>query len=362
MNVQELAEALHRAGVDPDRYVLVPLLARPWAWELRPEGSVWLTRGIDHWSVMGGGIAPHYAMTGELCTFTTEARACEAFLREMTGPGEPFAAQKARFGADCVRLWWEDEVRIALEEPAVAADRVRWRETWRERELLGRELMTVGELEEAMVAAGAIREAFQLEGLDETSTRREDANVVLSHDDQGRWYWGRWDSYRPGLLELHYRFETEGEACQSLYQECSGPITMTAPLTLAQWRLQRTVVLDNEAAAKRYDEQLRWRLENEPPRTVAELPGWLYRHGVAPDCYWVTGMAWCEAPPDAVCLVLDEASGQWRAEGELRDGRRPVLRRFASEAEAIEVFSQELTRSDSTPFAGDDPVEKGRDH
>lgn len=350
MDVRELAEALDRAGVDPDRYVLEPLLTEPWAWELRPAGSVWLARGTDLWHVHGGGIAPHYAMTGDLGVFTTEERACAAFLREMTGPAEPFAAEKARFGAECVREWWEDEVRIALEEPQVGEQRARWRATWRERELLGRELMTVGELEEALVAAGVHREALQLEGLDETGTQREDAGVVLGRDEQGRWYWGTWDTYRPGLLRLEYRFETEGEACQSFYHARTGPITMTAPLTLAQWRLQRSVALDNQAAAKEYDERLRWRIENEPPRTASQLPGRLYRHGVAPERYWVSGMTWCEALPDAVCLVLDEATGEWHAEGELRDGRRAVLRRFGSQAEAFEVFERELTRTDGKPF------------
>jgi len=356
LDVRELAESLRAAEVDPHRYVLVPLLSEPWPWELRPEGSVWLTRGKDLWHVQGGGIGPHYHAEGDLCTFTTEERACEVFLREMTGPGEPFAAEKARFSADCVRLWWEDEVRIALEDPGVGAQRARWRETWRERELLGRELMTVGELEEAIVAAGAARERFQLEGLDETEARKDGANVVLSHDEQGRWFWGRWDTYRPGLLELQYRFETEGEACQSLYQECSGPVSMTAPLTLAQWHLQWSVALDNRAAARRYDEQLRWRIEHEPPRTAAQLPGRLYRRGVAPERYWVTGMTYCEAPPDAVCLILDETTGQWRAEGELRGGSRPVLRRFASQAEAFEVFERELTRTDGTPFLPEQTV------
>ena len=361
MDVHELAQALNRAGVDPNRYVLVPLLAGPWAWQLRPEGSVWLTRGVDHWSVMGGGIAPHYDATGDLCVFTTEERACEAFLREMTGPGDALAAQKARFSGECVRQWWEDEVRIALEEPDVGEQRVRWRETWCERESLGRELMTVGELEEALVAAGVHREALQLEGLDETESQREGAGVVLSRDDQGRWFWGRWDVDRPGLLELHYRFETEGEACQSLYQECSGPITMTAPLTLAQWRLQRSVVLDNQAAAERYDEQQRWRLEHEPPTRAVELPGWLYRHGVAPERYWISGMTWCEATPDAVCLIFDEATDQWRAEGALRGGRRAVLRRFASQAEAVEVFERELTRADGSPFVEAQPAASAQD-
>jgi hypothetical protein len=351
MDVQGLAEALDRAGVDPDRYVLEPLLARPWAWQLRPEGSVWLTHGTDTWSVVGGGLAPHYDATGDLCVFPTEEQACESFLREMTGPSEPFAAQKARFSAECVRRWWEDEVRIALEEPQVGEQRVRWRETWRERALLGRELMTVGELDEALRAAGVVREALQLEGLDQTDRQQPGAGIVLSHDEQGRWYWGSWDSYRPGLLWLAYRFETEGEACQSLYQSRTGPLTTSPPLTLAQWRLQRSVTLDNQAAAEKYDEQLRWRLEHEPPRSAAELPGWLYRHGVAPERYWVSGMTWCEPPPDAVCLILDEATGRWRAEGELRDGRRAVLRRFASQTEAFEVFERELTRTDGIPFA-----------
>jgi len=351
MDVQELAEALNRAGVDSSRYVLVPLLAGPWAWQLRPEGSVWLTSGVDHWSVMGGGIAPHYDATGDLCVFNTEERACEVFLRELTGRAEPFAAEKTRFGVECARLWWEDEVRIALEEPDVGRQRARWRETWRERELLGRELMTVGELEEALVAAGVNREALQLEGLDETNAPRAGAGVVLSHDDQGRWYWGTWDSARPGLLWLQYRFETEGEACQSLYHARTGPLTMTAPLSHAQWRLQRSVALDNETAIKNYDEQQRWRREHELPRTADELPGWLYRHGVAPERYWITGMTHREALPDAVCLILDEATAQWRAEGELRGGSRAVLRRFASQAEAFEVFERELTRTDGTPFA-----------
>lgn len=263
MDVQELAQALSRAGVDPDRYVLQPLLTEPWPWQLRPEGSVWLTAGTGPWRVTSGGIPPHYDATGDLAVFTTEESACDVFLREMTGPSEPFAAEKARFSADCVRRWWEDEVRIALEEPHVGEQRARWRETWRERELLGRELMTVGELEEALVAAGVHREALQLEGLDETDVQRPGAGIVLSHDEQGRWYWGSWDSCRPGLLWLHYRFETEGEACQSQYQERTGPLTMTAPLTLAQWRLQRSVALDNQAAAKKYDEQLRRRVAHE---------------------------------------------------------------------------------------------------
>lgn len=351
MNVQELAEALNRAGVDPDRYVLEPLLAEWWPRELRPDGSVWLTRGTHPWSVMSGGIGPHYAMTGDLCVFSTETGACEALLRELTGPGEPFAAEKARFSAECVRAWWEDEVRIALEDPEVGKQRARWRETWRERELAGQELMTVAELEEAMVAAGVNRPAFQLEGIDETGAQKEGAYVVLGHDEHGRWYWGRWQSDRPGLLQLEYRFETEGEACQSLYQDCSGPITMVPPLSLAQWRLQRSVALDNQAAVKKYDEELQRRIEHEPPRTASDLPGWLYRHGVAPERYWVSTMTHREPLPDAVCLILDEATGQWRAEGELHDGRRPVLRRFASEAEALEVFQRELTRTDGPPFA-----------
>jgi hypothetical protein len=353
MDVRELAEALDRAGVAPDRYVLERLLTEPWPWQLRPEGSVWLTHGTDLWYVSGGGIAPHYNATGDLSVFATEKSACEVFLRELTGPSEPFAAEKARFSADCVRRWWEDEVRIALEEPRVGEQRVRWREAWRERELLGRELMTVGELEEALVAAGVHREALQLEGLDETDAPRPGAGIVLSHDEQGRWYWGSWDSYRPGLLWLEYRFETEGETCQSLYHARTGPLRTTAPLTLNQWRLQRSVALDNQAAAKRYDEQLRWRREHEPPKTAAELPGWLHGRGVAPERYWISGMTWREAAPDAVCLILDEATGQWRAEGELRGGRRTVLRRFASQAEAFEVFERELTRADGIPFAGE---------
>ncbi len=353
MDVRELAETLSRAGVDPDRYVLQTLLTEPWPWELRPEGSVWLTRGTDLWHVTGGGIAPHFDATGDLCVFSTEESACEVFLREMIGPSEPFAAEKARFSADCMRRWWEDEVRIALEEPHVGAQRVRWREAWRERELLGRNLMTVGELEEALVAAGVHREALQLEGLDETDARRASAGIVLSHDDEGRWYWGTWDSYRPGLLWLEYRFETEGEACQSLYQARTGPLTTTAPLTLAQWHLQRSVALDNQAAAKKYDEELRWRLEHEPPKSAAELPAWLYRYGVAPERYWISGMNWREALPDAVCLILDEVTGQWHAEGEMRGGRRGVLRRFASQADALEVFERELTRADGTPFAAE---------
>jgi hypothetical protein len=164
VDVQELSRALHRAGVDPDRYVLDPLLPEPWTWELRPAGSVWLAGRADDWRVSAGGIAPHYHATGDLCVFTSEERACEAFLRELTGSAEPFAAEKAGFSAECVREWWEDEVRIALEEPHVGAQRARWRETWRERELLGRELMTVGELEEALVVAGVYREAFTARG------------------------------------------------------------------------------------------------------------------------------------------------------------------------------------------------------
>jgi hypothetical protein len=267
LNVRELAEALAAADVDPDRYVLQPLLTEPWVWQLRPEGSVWLAHRFDLWHVVGGGIGPHYDATGDLCTFLTEERACEVFLREMTGPSEPFAAEKARFSAECARAWWEDEIRIALEEPHVAADRVRWREKWRERELLGRELMTVSELDEAMIAAGVIREAFQLEGIDDTAAQREGATVMLSRDEQGRWYWGRWQSDRPGVLWMHYRFATEGEACQSLYQECSGPITTTAPLTAAQWRLQRSVALDNQTAVKRYDQELRRPIEALPDST-----------------------------------------------------------------------------------------------
>jgi len=351
LDVRELAAALRAAGVDPDRYVLVPLLTEPWPWELRPDGSVWLTHGAGLWRVESGGIGPHYHASGDLCTFTTEERACEAFLREMTGSADPFAAEKARFGANCVRLWWEDEVRIALDTPDVGQQRMRWRETWRERELLGRELMTVGELAEAIVAAGAVRESFQLEGLDETGARKDGANVVLGRDERDRWFWGRWDSDRPGLIRLHYRFATEGEACQSLYQECSGPVTMTAPLTRAQWHLQRSVALDNQAAIKAYDERLRRRVENEPPASAAELLGWLYRHGVEPDRYWVTGTTHREPLPGAVCLIHDGATGQWRVEGELRNGSRAVLRRFASPAEAFEVFGRELTRADGTPFA-----------
>ncbi|MEV4704560.1 hypothetical protein [Actinoplanes sp. NPDC049316] len=351
--MRELADSLRAAEVDPDRYVLLPLLTEPGPWQLRPEGSVWLTRSAGLWRVVGGGIGPHYDATGDLCTFTTEERACETFLREMTGPTEPFAAEKARFSADCVRQWWEDEVRIALEDPAVAADRRRWRETWRVRELHGRQLMMVDEVDEAMIAAGVHREAFQLEGVDETDSPREGATVVLSHDDKGRWFWGRWDTDRPGLLRLQYRFETEGEACQSLYQECSGPLTVTAPLTLAQWRLQRSVALDNQAAAEQYDEQLQWRLRNEPPTKATGLPGWLTHHGVEPERYWISGMTWREAQPDAVCLISDGATGRWHAEGGLRGGRRAVLRRFASEEEAVEVFQHELTRPDGAPFTAE---------
>jgi hypothetical protein len=249
MEVHQLAAELNRAGVDPDRYVLMPLHREPWPWQLRPEGSAWLVRQPHGWAVQSGGVGPHYDMFGDLCVFTTEARACEAFLREMTGPSEPFAAEKARFGAEQVRLWWEDEIRIALEEPEVGGQRARWRETWRRRELLGRELMTVGELELALVAAGVHREALQLEGLDETAVPQAGAGVVLGRDARGRWYWGTWDDYRPGLLHLEYRFETEGEACQSFYHARTGPITTTAPLTLAQWRLQRSVAADNVTAA-----------------------------------------------------------------------------------------------------------------
>jgi hypothetical protein len=359
LDVRELAESLRAAQVDPDRYVLVPLLTQPWPWQLRPARSVWLTYGGDLWRVVSGGIGPHYDATGDLCTFATEDRACEVFRREMTRLGEPFAAEKARFSADRVREWWEEEVRIALEEPAVAADRVRWRRTWRERERLGRELMTVAELDEAIGAAGVHREAFRLAGIDDTGVLDEGVRVVLDHDDRGRWYWGRPDTSRPGLLRLQYRFETEGEACQSLYHDCSGPLTTTAPLTENQWRLQRSVTVDNQAAAERYDEHLRWRLEHEPPRTAADLPGRLYSRGVAPERYWVTGMPWRAAPADAVCLILDDATGRWHAEGELRGGRRSVLRRFASQAEAFEIFERELTRADRTPFAAEKAAPAG---
>jgi hypothetical protein len=99
---------------------------------------------------------------------------------------------------------------------------------------------------------------------------------------------------------------------------------------------------------------LRWRLAHEPPGTAAELPGWLSGRGVAPERYWVSGMTWREPSPGAVCLILDEATGRWHAEGELRGGDRAVLCRFASQAEAFEVFERELTRADGTPFHQED--------
>lgn len=127
--------------------------------------------------------------------------------------------------------------------------------------------MTTGELEQALVRAGVRRGGVQLQGIDEIRAPEEGPAVAVGSDEQGRWFWGRWDTYRPGLLRLEYRFETEGEACQSFYEDCAGPITMSPPLTLAQWRLQPAVVRDNQAAAARYDEELWRRIEEEPPRT-----------------------------------------------------------------------------------------------
>lgn len=68
MDVAELAEALHQAGVDPDRYVLSPLLTEPYAWQSRPSGSVWLSHSLERWHVGTGGISPHYHATTTLCS------------------------------------------------------------------------------------------------------------------------------------------------------------------------------------------------------------------------------------------------------------------------------------------------------
>ena len=69
----------------------------------------------------------------------------------MTGGGEPFAADKRRFSADCVRIWWENEIDRAPDEPAVAAQRRQWRATWRRRAAAGEPIMT---LDEARAAGG----------------------------------------------------------------------------------------------------------------------------------------------------------------------------------------------------------------
>jgi hypothetical protein len=61
--------------------------------------------------------------------------------------------------AERVRMWWEGEIRIALEDPEVAAHRKRWRETWREREVAGEPVMTIPELLDALTACGMERGA-----------------------------------------------------------------------------------------------------------------------------------------------------------------------------------------------------------
>jgi hypothetical protein len=239
MDVRELAEALCRAGVEPDRYALLPL-ATPVNWKLRPEGSVWLSSGRGGWAVAGGGIAPHYDYEGTLRAFGTEDEACETFLHEMTGPGEPFAVERAWFSADCVRTWWEGEVQIALDEPEVAAERLRWRAVWREREAAGAPAMTVAELVPALLTAGFERTGLQLEGVDEP--RPDDGRARrIGRDEQGRWFSGRW---RPGGLTVEYRFGTEAELCRHFYDDSVGPVTMTPALTLAQWRMQRELAAE----------------------------------------------------------------------------------------------------------------------
>jgi len=268
MHLPELAEALDQAGVDPGRYVLPSLFPPGVNWTLWPEGCVWLIPGRGgRWHVEGGGIAPHYNCEGALCSYDSEEQACEAFLRELTGPGEAFAAERAWFSADCVRIWWEDEVRIALEDPEVAAERVRWRAVWAEREAAGEPAMTIAELVPALVRAGFRREGVLIEGLDEI--RPDDqTSARIARDERGRWYSGKWEHDGPERFVLEFRFDTEGEFCRYYYDSSVGPVWMTPVLTLAQWRQQRAVAAENHAAyleAKQRDEELEQRLLEEPP-------------------------------------------------------------------------------------------------
>jgi hypothetical protein len=356
MDLAELAEALDRAGIDPGRYVLPSLFPPGVGWELWPEGSVSLSPDRDgRWQVRGGGIAPHYAYEGTLCLYDSEEQACEAFLREMTGPGEAFADQRARFSAECVRIWWEDEARIALEEPETAAERARWRAVWAEREAAGEPAMTIAELVPALVKGGFRREGVQIEGLDEI--RPDDKTTTrIARDEQGRWYRGKWENLGPEWFVVEYRFDTEGEFCRYLYDDSLGPVLMTPVLTLAQWRQQRVVAAENHAAyreALRRDEEATQRRLGEPPTTPIMLGARLYRRGVGPERYRIGGDDDSNLRPDALFLRQDPQSGQWWVEQRLPGGRPEVLRRFASQAEAFAVFEREMTRTDAAPFAAE---------
>ncbi|MDT5042908.1 MAG: hypothetical protein QOE51_3893 [Actinoplanes sp.] len=355
MHLRELAEALEQAEVDPVRYVLPSLFPPGVNWTLWPEGCVWLIPGRDgRWQVEGGGIAPHYNCEGTLCSYDSEEQACEAFLRELTGPGEAFAAERARFSADCVRIWWEDEVRIALEEPDVATERVRWRTVWGEREAAGEPAMTIAELVPALVKADFRRDSVQIEGLDEIRPD-EKTTARIGRDEQGRWYFGKWEHDGPERFVVECRFDTEGEFCRHFYDNSIGPVWMTPVLTLAQWRQQREVAAENHAAyqqALQRDKEAAQRRLEEPPATPFMLGIRLDRRGVRPERYWIAGDE-SHLRPDALFLRQDPQSGEWWVEERLPGGRPTVLRRFTSQTEAFAVFEREMTRTDAAPFAAE---------
>lgn len=242
--MRRLATALDEAGVDPERNRLILPGEPADDWRLCPEGSVWLRASADGWELESGGIGPHYEYWDVLRSFAGGAEACEVFLRELSGSDEPFGEEQRRFSAECVRLWWEDEVRIALEDPPVGAQRRRWRERWREREAAGEPAMSIDEMLDAFVAAGGERESLHVEGRDDNRVL-PDATVVIGRDHAGRWWRGRHNSRMERLVK-EYRFASEGEFCRHFYDDSLGPVWMTPPLTLAQWREQRALARENE--------------------------------------------------------------------------------------------------------------------
>ena len=258
MNLDDLERELHRAGVDPGRYLLPIRSKEAMNWMLRPEGQTWLRPSRSGtWEVAAGGIGPHYDCFGTIAEFATVNDACTAFLRELTlADGQAFAAQRAAWSQACVSRWQQGEARIAQEEPDVAEQRRRWHARWARRQADREPAMTIEELEQALVKAEFHREGLQLQGKDEL---RWDAGrgPVIGQDQQGRWYHGRWQFDRPGFFLPEYRFLTEAEVCQHFYESYIGPYELSPPLTYEQWQEQRALAADNRDAYRREEEQSR---------------------------------------------------------------------------------------------------------
>jgi hypothetical protein len=229
MNLRELSQALHVAGVDSRRYWLDGEPAKDVV-----DGWLDLDRDGDRWYVEGGDDVVYGSRT-RLCSFTSEAEACAVFLRElMREDGKAFEAEKSAWKGQVEREWQEAEQSLAATDPVLAGQRAYWHAEWTRREAAGRPAMTAAELGHALEEAGHRYDSF-IAGVDEPP-RATDVRLI-GPDRDDTWYVGFLDersNFGTTLVGL-----TEGEACRYAYEEATRPTAVPVRLTETQWRAQR---------------------------------------------------------------------------------------------------------------------------